>query len=120
MKKLSDYKGEDAIILWDDLLEPLIEIIKNPEVKTLARSGKSRIELVRGLIRLQKKEITEILLRIDPTPIDGLNIITRLIDLFTEISENKELVSFFGYAAQAKTDRESTDSATENIGESEN
>lgn len=120
MKKLSDYKGEEAIILWDDLLDPLIAIVKNPEVKKLARSGGNKLEIARGLIRLQQKEITEMLLRIDPTPIDGLNIITRLIDLFSEIGQNKELVSFFGYAAQAKTDRESTDSATENIGESEN
>lgn len=119
MKKLSDYKGEDALELWDDLLDPLTEIIKNPEVKNLARSGKNRIEIARGLLRLQRKEIVEILLRIDPEPIDGLNILSRLIGLLAEIGQNEEIKSFFGFAAQAKTDSESLGSATESTGAEE-
>ena len=120
MKRLSDYKGEEAIELWDDLLDPLTVIIQNPEVKTLARSGKNRLEKARELLRLNRKEIIEILLRVDPEPIDGLNIISRLIALLSEIGQNPEISAFFGSAAQAKTDSESLDSATESTEVGEN
>lgn len=114
MKKLSDYKGEDALELWDDLLDPLSAIIGNPEIKAVVRSGKPKLEIARSLLRLQRKEIVEILLRIDPEPIDGLNVVSRLIALLAEIGQNEEVKSFFGYAAQAQTDSVSSDSLTEN------
>lgn len=115
MKKLSDYKGEDALELWDNLLDPLTVIIGNPKVKEVAKSGKNKLEIARELLRLQRKEIIEILVLIDPEPIDGLNIVSRLIALLSEIGQNEEVRSFFGYAAQAKTDSESFTSPMENI-----
>ena len=75
-----------------------------------AVTGKTLI----GEIVNQHPEAVEILLRIDPEPIDGLNLILRLVALITDIGKNNEVRGFFGYAEQAKTDSESGGSATEN------
>lgn len=120
MKKLSDYVGEDAIDLWLDLLEPLSVIATDNEIRKITRSGKPKLLIAKTILKAHRKEAIEIMERIDPEPINGLNIISRLIAIITEIGENKELKSFFGYAVQAKTEKESSISVTENIEAEEN
>ena len=61
------------------------------------------------------KEAVEILLRIDNTPIDGLNIIIRLVNLIADIGQNEEISGFFGYAEQDQKAKGSSGSPTENI-----
>ena len=41
MKKLSDYQGEEALELWADLIEPMSEILVDPEMKKVFESKKS-------------------------------------------------------------------------------
>lgn len=108
MKKLSDYKGDDAIELWADLLDPLTTIFTDNEIKGVVQQGKNKIIIAKTLLKKHKSEAVEIMTRIDPEPIDGLNIITRLIALLSEIGENEEIKSFFGYAEEVKTDSESS------------
>ena len=112
MKKLSDYKGEEAIELWGDLLEPLTKIIGDEEIRNTVQSKKPKILIAKTILAKHKKEATEILLRIDPTPIDGLNIVLRLVSIISEIGENEEITTFFEFAEQAK--KESSGSVTEN------
>lgn len=119
MKKLSDYTGDDAIELWADLLDPLTRILSDKKVETIVKSGKSKLLIAKEILKSHKKDATEILLRIDPEPINGLNIILRLIALLTDIGQNEEIKSFFGYAAQAKTDSESSGFVMENTEEEE-
>lgn len=113
MKKLSDYEGEEAIELWADLLEPLNAIIGDKRVENVIRSGKSRMIIAKEILKAHPEEAKEILLRIDPTPIDGLNIILRLVALLADIGKNDEIKSFFGFAEQGQTDSESVGSPTE-------
>lgn len=108
MKKLSDYKGDEAIELWADLLEPLTTILTDENVRNVIKSGKSKIEIAKTLLKDHKSEVITIMLRIDSTPIDGLNIVTRLIALLSDIGSNEEIKSFFGYAEEVKTDSESS------------
>lgn len=119
MKKLSDYKGEEAIDLWVDLLDLMSDIFKDKKVAELVRSGKPKIELAKGLLKLHKQDTIRVMERIDSTPVDGLNIITRLVLLISEIGEDETVRSFFGYSEQAKTADESSISAMENTEESE-
>jgi len=114
MKKLSDYTGEDAIDLWLDLLDPLSVIVMDSEIKKIARSGKPKIIIAKMLLKAHRKEAIEIMQRIDPEPINGLNIISRLVAILSEIGENEEVKSFFGYAEQGKTESESSISLMEN------
>lgn len=120
MKKLSDYVGEDAIDLWLDLLDPLSVIATDKEIKEIARSGKPKILIAKMILKAHRKEAVDIMQRIDPEPINGINIISRLIAILTEIGENEEVRSFFGYAEQAKTESESSISLMENTEADEN
>ena len=117
MKKLSDHKGDEAIILWADMLDPMIAILNDEKVKKAITSGKSKIEIAKEILKKHSKEAAQILLLIDPTPLDGLNLILRLVALLSDIEQNEEIASFFGFAEQAKQAGESIGSPTENIGE---
>lgn len=122
MKKLSDYKGDESIELWMDLLDPITAIVTDPEIKKtlLEHGGRPNLSVVKTILKSHKSEATEILTRIDPEPIDGLNIVVRLIALLTEVGENDTVAHFFGYAEKVKTAKESFGSATENTEAKEN
>ena len=115
MKKLSDYKGEDALELWADLLDPFIAIDGDKKIATMLRSKMPPIATAREIIKTYKKEASQILLRIDDTPLDGLNIIIRLVTLITEIVNDKTLQSFFGLSAEGKKEETSSGNVTEII-----
>ena len=119
MRKLSDYKDDEALDLWMDLLDPLTVILTDEKVREVIKSGQPRIAIAKELLKLHKKETVEIMLRIDPEPIDGINIILRLVALLADIGSVKEIRDFFGYAAEAKTSEESSSLPTENTGASE-
>ena len=114
MKKLSDYKGDEAIELWADLLEPLTVILSDDNVREAIQSGKPRAVIAKEILKSHSKDATEILLRIDPEPIDGLNIVLRLVALLADVGQNDEIKTFFGFAEQAKTELEPSGSVTEN------
>lgn len=120
MKKLSDYKGEAAIELWCDLLDPLTEIFTDKKLSNVFYSGGSPIEIAKTILKKHSKAAEKILLRIDDTPINGLNLVVRLVEVITEIGKNEELKSFFGYAEQASDSSESSGSVTENTEADEN
>lgn len=120
MKKLSDYKGDEAIVLWGDLLEPLSAIFSDKKIAKVVNSGKSKIEIAKVILKNHPSEAEDILLRIDDTPIDGLNIILRLVALLADIGQNEEIKSFFGYAEQAKEGLTPSGFPTENTEEEEN
>ena len=103
MKRLSDYKGEEAIELWADLLEPLSAIFTDKEIAELAKEEKlNYLSMATIVLKSHSTEAVAILERIDDTPVDGLNILTRLIGLLTEIGETEYAKSFFGFAGQDK------------------
>ena len=74
MRKLSDYKGDEAIELWADLIEPIAMILADKSMEATIKSGKPKIVVAKEILKAHKKEATEILLRIDPEPLTGLNI----------------------------------------------
>jgi len=115
MKKLSDYTGDEAIELWADLLEPLTAILGDKKVVKVIQSKKPPMIIAKEILKEHSKEAKEILLRIDNTPIDGLNIVVRLVTVLQDIGQSEEIKSFFGYAEQAKKESGSTGSPTENI-----
>lgn len=112
MKKLSDHKGEEAIELWADLLEPMTNILGDPKMAKLLKSKKAPLIIAKGILEAHKKDAVEIMLRIDPTPIDGLNILTRLVGLVLEFMNNPDMKDFFGSAGQEQTADESFGNAT--------
>lgn len=114
MKKLSDYKGEDAVELWADLIGPMAHILGDEKTKQVVNSGKP-LDIAKSILADHKQEAVEIMLRIDPTPLDGLNIVTRLVGVVLEIMNNEDLRGFFGSAGQETMESASFGSAMENI-----
>lgn len=114
MKKLADYKDAEAIELWADLLEPITKIMADKDVANTVKSGKAPFMIASEILKSHKEDAITILLRIDPTPIDGLNVIVRIIDIVMEIMNNEEVKSFFASAEQATTLKEISGSATVN------
>lgn len=119
MKTLSDYKGDEAIELWADLIDPIGAILANDNLRKIVQSGKPKILIAKEILKGNKKEAVEILERIDPEPIDALNIVVRLMSLLTEIGNNDEVKSFFGFAEQVQTADEFSGSVTENTEDGE-
>lgn len=120
MKKLSDYKDEQAIELWADLLDPLVEIFKDQRIIDAFRSGKPTIVLAQEMIKSHANEVSKMLLIVDPTPLNGLNILIRLVGVLNELMEDPTLSDFFGLSAVAKKQETSFGSAMENTGDSQN
>lgn len=116
MKRLSDYKGDEAIELWADLIDPLAAILSDKKIASTIQSGKPKVKIAKEVLVGHKKEAVEILLRIDPEPVNGLNIILRLVNLLTEIGENEDVKSFFGFAEQAKKGAASSGYVMESTG----
>lgn len=93
--KLSEIKGEAALDLLADLIEPASEIMTDPEVKKLAQA-KNKGAIVKVIIKNHKKAIREILAALDGVPADQyeMNIFTLPMKLL-EILNDPELVDFF-------------------------
>lgn len=124
MKTLSDYQGEEAIELWADIMDSVAVVFQDEELKTYARDNYDELAknhfvgLAKQMIKSHRKEVCDILLRIDDTPINGFNVIVRLVQIFSEAMENPELRAFFGGQGQNETNG-SSGSATENTEEKE-
>lgn len=112
MKKLSDYQGEEAIELYADLIEPISAIFTDDEIKEMRKTkGVSMLNIASVALKKHPKEIENILLRIDPEPIDGANILKRLMILLSDIGKTDGLQDFFPSAGQ-----ENTETSSESIG----
>lgn len=119
MKKLSDYKGDEAIELWGNLLGPLTEILSDEGVQKAVRSGKSKLDIIKEILKDHKKDAEELMLIVDPEPIDGINIVLRMAALVTDIGKYPEVKSFFGYADQEELESKSGGSPTGTTGAKE-
>ena len=114
MKTLSDYKGEEAIELWGDLLEPAVTLLADPAVREAFAGKKSIPALAAAILKARPAEIAAILTRIDSTPIDGYNVLPRVMALINDVATDPSAASFFGAAEQAKEASVSSGSATGN------
>lgn len=119
--KLSDYRGEQALDILADLIDPAAAIMADKEISNFARSKKPIIKLVKPLIKRHKQEVIEIMAILDgenPEQYkENVNILT-LPSKLLEILNDKELMSLFTLQGQ-KTGETNSGSATENIEESE-
>lgn len=100
--KLSDIKGERAIDLLADLLEPAGEILEDEEVVNLVRSGKAtRIEIVKTVLKRHQKSVIEIMALMDgedPKTYE-VNVLTLPAKLL-EILNDQEFLDLFTLQGQ--------------------
>lgn len=66
MKRLSEYKNEEAIILLADLIEPLAKIMGNEELRTAyKKGGMTKAGLVAIAMKSNAKEVVQVLAILD-------------------------------------------------------
>lgn len=95
MKKLADIRGEEALDVLVDLLEPATEIMADPAVKALARSGK-KLEAVKTAIRNHKQSVITILAVLEnENPETYQPPLTMLPIKLLELLNDKDLVQLF-------------------------
>lgn len=118
MKKLSELKGEAALDILADILEPASEIMTDKEVAFLARGGEN-VKAVSKAIKNHKKAVIQILAAFegeDPEkyepPIMALPI--KLL----EILNDPDVQTVFSMQGQS-TDESASGSATATTGETE-
>lgn len=114
--KLSDYKGEDAIDVLADIIEPAGLIISDEQFKNLAQKKVGNLAMVKFILKEHKHEIIEILAALERKTYDEYVGTVTLLTLPTKVIEllnDKELVDFFQQQVQM-TDEDAFGLATEN------
>lgn len=112
--KLSEYKGEQALDMLADLIEPAAAIMADPEIARIGKSGQPRIKIIKPAIKNHKPEVIEILAILDGADpkdyAEKVNLFTLPAKLL-EILNDPDLMSLFTLQGQ-KTET-SSGSATE-------
>lgn len=119
MKTLADYKDEEALDVWVEILEPTLKIVKDKGILQMFKDGSAPAEIAIQAIKSHKSDVKKILLSVDDTPITGVNIVTRLAANIECFIKEKELKDFFGSQVQKAVQSASTP-AMETTEEKEN
>ena len=115
MKKLSEYKDEEALDLLADLIEPSEAVFGDKDV--LNAYGDSMWKAVKVAIKKHKKEVMEIMAILDGIPVEDLHInVLSLPIKVMEVISDKDLVNFFVSQSQ-NMESTSSGSVTENTSE---
>lgn len=112
--KLSEIKGEQALDVLADLIEPASEIMTDEVVRACARSG-NKLKAIKMAIKNHKRAVIAILAALDGVEdVDSyeVNVLT-LPAKFVEIFNDPDVMSLFTSQGQ-KTEKTSSGSATEN------
>lgn len=114
--KLSDIKGEDALDVLADLIEPVAKILADGEVQKIYQSGQPKILLAKHIIKQNKKEVIEILAtleREDPEEyVKKMSVLTLPIALL-DLLNDEDLIGFFSSQIQ-NMEKTSSGPVTEN------
>lgn len=107
--KISDYKNEEALDLLADIIEPCSEIFSDDSVQE-AIKNKNFKKVIAPVIKHHKKEIIEILARLDGKSVDEYecNVFTLPIKVL-ELLSDKALVDFFSSQALMSDEKSSTE-----------
>ena len=103
MKKLSEFKNEEAIDILAELMEPASVICSDRELVNAVRSREPMMFIGKIALKNNKKEVMKVLSIMNETPIDEYECspISILKDLLILLND-KELVEFFTSQGQKK------------------
>jgi hypothetical protein len=123
MKRLSDYKGADAIILMGDLMESFKEIFGNPEVQKL-KKGTPVFTILGTVLKSDPSTIIRMAAKVRDVATEEIETswtVSEFFDLFGELYNSMEIRELFMSRSQAsRTPPASTGSAMENIEDGKN
>lgn len=100
--KLSEIRGEDAIDVIADIIDPVTAIMADEEIQKMYRQSPrpATLTIAQTILKRQKKAILEILAYLnneDPRTFKPslIQLPIMLVGLINEVKENEELVSLF-------------------------
>lgn len=115
MRKISDYRDEDALDLLADIMEPAVEILADETVRKTFESG-NRIQLATVAIKGHKESVMQILARLEGVPREEYHCtVFTLPAVVLEVLNDQELLGFFTAQARTMSTAASSGSATANI-----
>ena len=89
--KLSEIKGEKAIEVFADLLEPVTKIISDEEILQAFKDNEKKLVIIQKMLKKHSKEVIEAMAIIDDTPyeeysekVDFLTLPSKLMDFFND------------------------------------
>ena len=117
--RLSDYKGEEALDVLADIIEPLSNIITDDDIQRMAKEKDTPVlAMVKPAIKNHKKDLIEILARLENQPVDVYAAKMTLLTLPKQVLEllnDPEVQSLFQSQGKSEiTSLASSSSATEN------
>lgn len=115
MRKLSEIKNEDALDLLADIIEPCSIIFSDKEIKKQFQEKKTGIKIVSYAIKQHKKEVLEIMARLENVPLEEYecNFLTLPVRILSILNDT-EIMDFFVSQGQEMA-KESSGSHMENI-----
>ena len=119
MKKLSEYKDEEALDLLADILSPTVEIMQDEAVQKFFNKGDENMtvaDVVTLVIKSHKKAVMQIMAALEGVPSEEYhcNIFTLPVQLM-QVVNDPDLRAFF--ALQGQTDSASTSGSATGISE---
>ena len=122
MRKLSEYKDEQALDLLADVFEPAVNILTDEDFAKAFDSGR-RIDAIKIAIKNHKPEVMTVLAAMEGVPVDEFHcsIFTlpmRLGEVISEIMKNPEVMAFFTQQGKKKSET-AFGSATESTEDNE-
>ena len=117
--KLSEVKGEAALDLLGDIIEPISSILADPEVQKAVKNS-SKMAVIKLLLKEHKKAVIEIMAAMDGVPVNEyeVNILTLPLKLL-DIINDEELISFFTSADSIMDQTPSIDTSENTTGPEE-
>ncbi len=101
MKKISDFKNEDAVEVLADIIEPCSAIINDADVKK--EFAKDRMKAISMALKKYKKEIVQILARLEDVPVEEFTCTpVTLVSKVLEVLNDKDLNDFLSSLAQTE------------------
>lgn len=87
--KLSEIKGEKAIEVFADLLEPVGKILTDEDIRALVKDDAPKIKIVQKMLKKHTKEVIKMMAIIDDIPeeeyeVNFVSLPAKLIELFND------------------------------------
>lgn len=113
MKKLSDFKNEDGVLVISKLLHPIFRIVQKIG-ETARPENMKAMEFVSLMLEASPKDVIEIFAILSETPVEeyecnGASIMANALIL----ASDKELMELFGLQSQTPTSSGSVSETTE-------
>lgn len=125
MKKLSEFRDDEAMDVFAEILDPMVSMMQNKRFVLALRGDKekdikpNRVDAIKIAITDNRTDVVKIMAVLNETPVEDFhyNLFT-LPKMMVEMFNDKELMDFFGYRSE-KDSKTPFGSAMENTEENQ-